>query len=138
HKIDSRAPLEKYGIDSILAMKLTNKLEKTFGSLSKTLFFEYQTIAGLAGYFLKAHPAIMREQLGAAHVLPMAKGAEPATIEKKRPTPAVRSKHRFAGAKANDRQEIAIVGLAGRYPQAENLQEFWKNLQNGRDCITEV
>ncbi len=82
HKIDPHAAMENYGIDSILAMKLTNKLEKTFGSLSKTLFFEYQTIAGLAGYFLKAHPAIVREQLGAVHVLPMAKGAEPATIEK--------------------------------------------------------
>src|SRR5260370_20370011 len=39
HTIDPQAALEKYGIDSILAMKLTNQLEKTFGSLSKTLFF---------------------------------------------------------------------------------------------------
>src|ERR1041385_6995573 len=37
HKIDPQAALEKYGIDSILAMKLTNQLEKTFGSPSKTL-----------------------------------------------------------------------------------------------------
>ena len=45
HKIDPRAPLGNYGIDSILAMKLTNQLEQTFGSLPKTLFFECQTIA---------------------------------------------------------------------------------------------
>ncbi|HET8798418.1 MAG TPA: SDR family NAD(P)-dependent oxidoreductase, partial [Thermoanaerobaculia bacterium] len=38
-KIDPRAALENYGIDSILAMKLTNQLETTFGSLPKTLFF---------------------------------------------------------------------------------------------------
>src|SRR5205807_5520448 len=44
HKIDPHAVLERYGIDSILAMKLTSQLEKTFGPLSKTLFFEYQTI----------------------------------------------------------------------------------------------
>ena len=50
HKIDPQAPLEKYGIDSILAMQLTNQLEKTFGSLSKTLFFEYRTVRELAGY----------------------------------------------------------------------------------------
>ncbi|MCP5005590.1 MAG: SDR family NAD(P)-dependent oxidoreductase, partial [Planctomycetes bacterium] len=37
YKIDVEAPMEKYGIDSILAMDLTNQLEKTFGSLSKTL-----------------------------------------------------------------------------------------------------
>ena len=47
--------MEKYGIDSILAMKLTNQLEKTFGVLSKTLFFEYQTIAELAQYFMHSH-----------------------------------------------------------------------------------
>ena len=52
HRIDPQAALENYGMDSILAMKLTNQLEKTFGSLSKTLFFEYQTIAGLTGYFV--------------------------------------------------------------------------------------
>src|SRR5260370_11860035 len=38
-KIDPQAALEQYGIDSILAMKLTNQLEKTFASLSKTFFF---------------------------------------------------------------------------------------------------
>ncbi|MDJ1631560.1 beta-ketoacyl synthase N-terminal-like domain-containing protein [Bacillus velezensis] len=28
--------------------------------------------------------------------------------------------------------------MSGRYPQAENLQEFWKNLSEGTDCITEI
>ncbi len=26
---------------------------------------------------------------------------------------------------------IAIVGLAGRFPGAKNVEEFWQNLQNG-------
>ncbi len=56
-KIDPRAALEIYGMDSILAMKLTNQLEKTFGSLPKTLFFEYQTIRDLAEYFVAHHSA---------------------------------------------------------------------------------
>src|SRR4029077_2158133 len=55
YQIDSQAPLEIYGIDSILAMKLTNQLEQTFGSLPKTLFFECQTIAGLTGYFMQKY-----------------------------------------------------------------------------------
>src|SRR5262249_36281496 len=59
-------------------------------------------------------------------------------IEKQRPALAKRSRNRFVGPKANRSKDIAIVGLAGRYPQAENLQEFWRNLQNGRDCITEI
>jgi polyketide synthase PksL len=133
HKIDPLAPLENYGIDSILAVRLTNQLEKTFGSLSKTLFFEYQTIAGLAGYFTKAHPAIVREKFGLLHEEP----ARDAPAESQ-PIPAIRSRKRFAGVKTNQQRDIAIVGLAGRYPQAENVLEFWNNLRSGRDSITEI
>jgi 3-oxoacyl-(acyl-carrier-protein) synthase/acyl carrier protein len=35
-------------------------------------------------------------------------------------------------------RDIAIIGVAGRYPQARNLSEFWRNLRDGKDCITEV
>ena len=138
HKIDPHAALEEYGIDSILAMKLTNQLEKTFGSLSKTLFFEYQTIAGLARYFVKAHQAIVLEKLGLLDEEPTAHDADHTRIDERRPAPAIRSKNRFLGSNTNYRKDIAVIGLAGRYPQAENLQEFWRNLQNGRDCITEI
>ncbi|WP_254514232.1 SDR family NAD(P)-dependent oxidoreductase [Aquimarina sp. EL_43] len=39
HKIDPLAPLEKYGIDSILAMNLTNQLEKNFWFFTKNTLF---------------------------------------------------------------------------------------------------
>ncbi|MBW4666575.1 MAG: SDR family oxidoreductase [Cyanomargarita calcarea GSE-NOS-MK-12-04C] len=32
--------------------------------------------------------------------------------------------------------EIAIIGLAGRFPGAKNIDEFWNNLQNGRESIS--
>ena len=137
HKIDPRAALENYGIDSVLAMRLTNQLEKTFGSLSKTLFFEYQTIAALAGYFVRAHPGIVREKFGLLQETSNAKGVDRTPLERP-PAPVIRRKTRSAGANPNHQTEIAIIGLAGRYPQAENLQEFWRNLQNGRDSITEI
>ncbi len=31
---------------------------------------------------------------------------------------------------------IAIIGMAGRFPMADNVHEFWENLKNGRNCIT--
>ena len=34
--------------------------------------------------------------------------------------------------------DIAIVGVAGRYPGARDLRAFWENLCEGRDCITEI
>lgn len=32
--------------------------------------------------------------------------------------------------------DIAIVGMAGRFPQANSIEEFWDNLIQGKDCIT--
>jgi phthiocerol/phenolphthiocerol synthesis type-I polyketide synthase E len=32
--------------------------------------------------------------------------------------------------------DIAIVGLAGRFPASDDVEEFWQNLLDGRDCIT--
>jgi acyl transferase domain-containing protein/tryptophanase/acyl carrier protein len=34
--------------------------------------------------------------------------------------------------------DIAIVGMAGRYPKAGNLRDFWKNLVQGLDCIETI
>ncbi|MBY8914129.1 amino acid adenylation domain-containing protein [Bacillus sp. YC2] len=37
-------------------------------------------------------------------------------------------------AEADDR--IAIIGMAGKFPGAENIEEFWSNLKNGRESIS--
>lgn len=34
--------------------------------------------------------------------------------------------------------DIAIIGMAGRFPKAGNVDEFWENLTAGRDCITHL
>ncbi len=31
---------------------------------------------------------------------------------------------------------VAIVGMAGKFPQADCVEEFWSNIQLGKDCIT--
>jgi acyl transferase domain-containing protein len=33
---------------------------------------------------------------------------------------------------------IAIVGLAGLFPQSRDLREFWRNIVDAKDCIEEV
>ena len=35
----------------------------------------------------------------------------------------------------NDKDEIAIVGMAGRFPDAKNIDIFWQNLQNGVESV---
>lgn len=33
--------------------------------------------------------------------------------------------------------EIVIAGISGRLPESNNLEEFWENLINGMDMVTE-
>lgn len=34
--------------------------------------------------------------------------------------------------------DIAVIGFAGRFPKAKDADEYWENLREGKDCITEV
>jgi acyl transferase domain-containing protein/acetyltransferase-like isoleucine patch superfamily enzyme len=33
-------------------------------------------------------------------------------------------------------EEIAIIGMAGRFPGADNINQFWQNLRNGKESIS--
>ena len=150
--IEADSPMEKYGIDSIMVMRLTNELEKVFGSLPKTLFFEYQNIHELTGYFLEAYEGRLTELLGVRNdkqVMPAADNnlkGHPASAEAILPDrPAGSRRLRFAPVNAPSKGkgckgavDIAIIGLSGRYPEAENIWKFWTNLRNGKNCIGEI
>ena len=139
--IDPQAALEKYGIDSILAMKLTGQLEKSFGPLSKTLFFEYLTLRDLAQYFVETHTARLEELFSStesADAQPV-RTALPATQAKRAVArPASRPRAAAASLPVPEADPIAIVGLSGRYPEAVDLDAYWNNLRDGKDCIIEV
>jgi iturin family lipopeptide synthetase A len=32
--------------------------------------------------------------------------------------------------------EIAVIGLAGKFPGADNIEQYWQNLKYGKDCIS--
>jgi acyl transferase domain-containing protein len=121
------APLDAYGIDSFMIVRLTDELEKTFGALPKTLFFEHRTLQAVVDYFVDNHGERLAEvtrttaALGAARVRDRGLSEEPAST-----------------ATVDLDAPIAVVGLAGRYPGARDLDGFWGNLVAGRDCITEV
>ncbi len=35
-------------------------------------------------------------------------------------------------------EDIAVIGMAGQFPMARDLETFWQNLQSGLNCIQEV
>ncbi|PKM51733.1 MAG: hypothetical protein CVV02_05580 [Firmicutes bacterium HGW-Firmicutes-7] len=138
NKIDARKVFDEYGIDSVMIVNMNRELEACFGELTKTLLFEYQNISDLAMYFIENHRSKLIEKLDlGTHPLSKAIKAE-ATIEEQ---VSFISKSRFQKVVSEGLQQkddIAIIGLSGRYPMANNVKEFWDNLTEGRDCVTEI
>ena len=143
--IKAAEPLDKYGIDSVMVLSLTAKLERRFGPLSKTLLFEYRTLAALSDYLAHRHEDTLRRLSGNGE------RSETAVPARQKPTPAlaeaakpVRLPRRMRDDRApQSRHEaaaepVAIIGLAGRYPKARDVEQFWRNLRSGMDCITEI
>ncbi|MGI6668749.1 MAG: SDR family NAD(P)-dependent oxidoreductase [Acetivibrionales bacterium] len=141
-RISSSEPLERYGIDSVVTMSMTRMLEKDFGELPKTLFFEYKSLAELAVYFTEKHPATVMKKFGETRRVE-SPGINLDLAASGRGT-MNSGRKRFATDNAQpeinkgEYEEIAIIGISGRYPMAGNLDEFWENLKKGRDCITEI
>jgi acyl transferase domain-containing protein len=148
-KIDLETPFEKYGVDSILQMSILRELEKVTGELSKTLLFEYSTIQELADYLVKNYAAPLTQALmlrnDAATVsagFDPADGAVAVAGSKKRRLTRLGSAEWSCSVprppESGDGEAVAIIGVSGRYPQSDSMEELWKHLKAGHNCITKA
>lgn len=130
-QIDACVNLEDYGIDSVVIMRVTEQLSSAFQNIPQKLFFEHQTIAELSAYFCEhdAETVCKVLEIGKSSAVPKQKTAD------LRIKPSVQSVQTSVGTVSD---EIAIIGMAGIYPQADDLDEFWENLLAGKDCVTEI
>ncbi|MCW3464993.1 SDR family NAD(P)-dependent oxidoreductase [Chitinophaga nivalis] len=124
-QLDGNSQLSEYGFDSIQLTRFYNYLNSTYHlSLLPTLYFEYPTLAALAGYLQEHHGAsFARQPVSGRREEKPAESVRPGLL----PLPAA---HAQVG--------IAVIGISGRFPQAEGIHAFWENLLAERDCISEV
>ncbi|MGG7575115.1 SDR family NAD(P)-dependent oxidoreductase [Streptomyces sirii] len=130
-RITGAAEMSRYGFDSLSFIGFANELNAEFGlSLAPTLFFENPTLDGVVDHLLDHHAE--RVAATSAPQSPPPTAAAPAA-----PEPAT------AGAapsrtEAPGNEPIAVIGISGRFPMADDLDAFWENLSAGRDCTREV
>ncbi|MCY9109396.1 SDR family NAD(P)-dependent oxidoreductase [Bacillus atrophaeus] len=145
-KIECQEPLETYGIDSAMIVNLTRVLERDFGKLTKTLFFEYQTIGELAAFFAEQYQNQLTQLFGSNPEKHSESKLQVKVSNKERIKTAEQRRNRFIresfplhpSIKRQIDDPVAIIGVSGRYPMADNVDEFWENLKSGKDCITEI
>lgn len=120
--IDPVTAMDEYGFDSILYVEFTNKLNDTFGlELAPTVFFEYPNLEALAGY------------IAAQGVASPATTSEPHTAAPEPTAPLTPSVPPLAGP-----VPVAVIGISGKFPMAEDINALWQNLVGEKDCISEI
>ena len=133
-RIKEDRSFENYGIDSILTMSLTTALEKEFGPLAKTLFFEYRNLNELIEYFLTNFH-------GKCHDIFSTNDNENPDANVSITVNSIPQNEKItlsATNKISENTDIAIIGMAGRYPMANTPQQLWKNLKAAKDCVIEI
>ena len=116
------------GLTSAMMIDIVKMLGDHLGvSLSPTLLFEYTTAGALIDYLLDTYSDRFRPENGG--VVKPAPAPAPANPNPSNISNSVGDRHS---------QRIAVIGMSGRYPGSNMIQEFWDNLLLGKDCITEI
>lgn len=113
--------LEELGLSSMTIVNLTVGLEARFGSLPRTLLFEHRTVGDVA--------AAVGRHLGPPNEAPPTTAPPVAT-----PAPVSTPSR----GPRPEREPIAVVGIAGRYPGADDLDTFERRLREGTDSVREI
>lgn len=78
--LDPTRALKDYGIDSLIALELVKPFKDKVGYVPATLFFEYPTLADLAGYLEQCHPEAFKVADSSAPATAAQPGGESDTL----------------------------------------------------------
>ncbi|QYB08007.1 type I polyketide synthase [Rhodococcus sp. USK10] len=112
-QITDDRPMEEFGLSSRDAVALSGEIEELVGvTLTATVAYQHPTIASLATRIIEGEPEQPDDSADAAY---------------------------YASAPTSDAHDIAIVGLASRFPGAGTTPaEMWQMLAEGRDGISDL
>ncbi len=112
--LPAEAGYDQLGVDSLLVVSITGRIREFFPDVRGSLLFEQKNLNELAVYL---HQGLAGN--------PSARSA----FSHAQAGPAALANGTAAGA------PIAIIGMAGRFPGAEDLVALWELLENGRSAV---
>ncbi|MEE1281921.1 MAG: SDR family NAD(P)-dependent oxidoreductase [Acutalibacteraceae bacterium] len=143
NRIDEEDDMEEYGLTSIVIINLIKDLEEIFGSLPKTLFYEYSTLQELAEYIGTQYSSLFAVKNDTSpyndNNLKSELKVDSVDVYSEAKTIKVNDvKEENYKAITNKREDVAIIGLSGSYPKSKDMNEFWTNLKEGFNGIEKV
>jgi acyl transferase domain-containing protein/acyl carrier protein len=125
--------LGNLGFDSIMLRQFAAKLSSFFQvEILPTLFFNQSTIAGISKYLTEEYNLQIK---GLYSGNDLKKNIISEEKEKTVNEPAF---HKTDCGLPRQDKAIAVIGLAGKFPGSDSIDEFWQNLCEEKDLITEV
>ena len=134
-QIEEEEGWASYGIDSLMITRLNQRLEGLSPELSKTLFYEYPGLRELSEYLLREQAEACARWCGVGGGRRAAAGSGKLVVKSRR---SMVGRVREAEREEREREGIAIIGMAGRYPEARTLAEYWENLREGKNSVREL
>jgi len=135
--IDVDQPFVELGLDSFLGADLIVAINKKYDTeLSHMRLFDYSTVREFSLFLeqeIKKLPGFSRKPAAPAGGSPVPVASSYPVLKKR-----ARCGRRTTGNPAHSDDKIAIIGMSGRYPKANNLSQYWDNLIEGRNSIVEV
>ena len=122
--MDPDSELAHNGFDSISMVDFSDRINERFKTeLTPAIFFERPTISAVAEFMMETcetqvHSHFSPEKPGRR--APRRTVSPLETPPKEPPVP------------------VAVIGMSGKFPLADTLDAFWRNLEAGRDCIREI
>ncbi|MGV8872784.1 MAG: polyketide synthase Pks13 [Rhodococcus sp. (in: high G+C Gram-positive bacteria)] len=112
--ISDDRPMEEFGLSSRDAVALSGEIEELVGvTLTATVVYQHPTIASLAKIIIEGEPD--------------------------EPVGTVDDAFYTSGGQSGDAHDVAIVGLASRFPgTGQTPEQMWSLLIEGRDGITDL
>lgn len=123
--------LFELGLDSVMTVDLVTKLSEGFGvELSVSDAFDHPNIAEMAEHLLGL---LSREPAAPTVTVPPPR---PRSVQVAQPDPMPTTVP--AEPHPGSSEPIAVIGMAGRFPGADSVDELWDLLCSGRDGVGPV
>ncbi len=153
-EIDAHRQFVDLGLDSITGVTWVRRINAAYGTrVEATKVYSHPTLAEFARFLAGLLPArpIQPSAIQPSAIQPQSSSAPATHVDTKlidaRPTERLRPTARSARTLASWRHKplrrntddaIAIIGMAGQFPRAGDLDAFWRNIAGGKDCIDSV
>ncbi|GAA0440374.1 hypothetical protein Acor_12820 [Acrocarpospora corrugata] len=135
------------GGNSLIALQMLTLIKKRFGvAVPTVMLFEAPTVHRLAAILDERGAASQTNasqtnasQTNASQTNASQTGASQANAIASRTraiAPQVTATPRATATQTDDDRRIAIVGMAGKFPGAANVDAFWRNLREGVESIS--